>query len=239
MVKKYHLYLYSKEKKYYEYCKSIRACGIIYTAGTSREHFGLDHTSSIPLVLLDRKSFADLPSYSIHSNNDEALKLLVNYLYHLNHRTIGYIGGVRGSLSGQQRYAAYQKYMAELGLQVKDDHILFDSFSEESGMKAFDHFTSLPSPPTAIIAASDQIARGFIMRANSLGSSIPDDFSICGIDGVDMQFYPKITSVKQDVEKLARYTFDFIVHANENPPPAKRVLNVSLSLGQTCRKLKL
>ena len=232
-------YSLEKERKYYEYCKSIRACGIIYTAGTSRKYFELDQTSSIPIVLLDRMSFLDLPAYSVHSNNDKALKLLVNYLYHLGHRRIGYIGGVRSSLSGQERYTAFLKYMKEHGLPVAEDHVLFDSFSEESGMNAFDHFTSLPSPPTAVIAASDQIARGFIMRANSLGSSIPNDFSICGIDGVDEQFYPKITSIRQNVEKLAQYAFDYIVKAGENPPPSKKVLDVSLALGQTCRKLSV
>ena len=230
-------YSLEKEKKYYEYCKGIRAKGIVYTAGVTRERFELDDSNPIPMVLIDRDSFADVPSFILHSNNVKALRLLVNYLVNLNHRRIGFIGGRKDSLSGNERLRAFRGFMAEQGLQVPEEYVFAESFSNESGMRAFDHFNSLSTPPTAIIAASDQLASGFIMRANALGSSIPNDFSICGIDAVDEHFYPKITSVRQDVDALARCAFDFIVHADECPPPAKKVLDVSLVFGQTCRKI--
>lgn len=230
-------YSLEKEKKYYEYCKSIRARGIVYTAGVSRVNFGLDDSNALPMVLIDRERFEDVPSYMLHSDNNKSLKLLVSYLFNLNHRRIAYISGNKDSLSGNERLQAFYQYMRAHGMTVHEEYVFAESFSIESGMKAFDYFSSLPSPPTAVIAASDQVASGFILRANSLGSSIPNDYSVCGIDAVDKQFYPQITSVRQDIEALAQCSFDFIVNSNENPPPQRKILDVSLILGQTCRRL--
>lgn len=228
---------FQKEKQYYNYCKSIRACGIIYTAGSTREKFELDTQGSIPLVLIDRAQFEDFSSYSLKSDNEKALQLLVNYLYHLNHRRIGFIGGPSSVQSVRERYQGFLKYMGRHNLPVLDEYIRFGTFEEITGVQSFDYFYSLPTPPTAIIAASDQIAHGFIMRANALGVNIPNEFSICGIDAADQHFYPEITSIKQNTELLAQTAFNFIRNSQQVPPPIDRIIDVSFSVGQTCRKL--
>lgn len=228
---------FQKEKQYYNYCKSIRACGIIYTAGSTRKKFELDTQNSIPLVLTDRAQFEDISSYSLKSDNEKMLQLLVNYLYHLNHRRIGFIGGPASVQSVRERYQGFLKYMKEHNLPVLDEYVRFGTFEEITGIHSFDYFYSLPTPPTAIIAASDQIAHGFIMRASALGVSIPGEFSICGIDAADQHFYPKITSIKQNTELMAQTAFDFIRNAQHAPPPIDRIIDVSFSMGQTCRKL--
>lgn len=226
-----------KEAQYYEYCKSIRACCIIYTAGMTRKNFGLDMNGNIPLILIDHEQFEDVPSFSIRPDNDKALRLLVDYLANLNHKKIGFIGGPPDFQSSKARYESFCKYMKQHDLPVIDEYIVSRSFAEAAGAAAVDHFYSLPSPPTAIIAASDQLARGFIMRAHSIGISIPQDCSICGIDGVDSFFYPKITSIRQDVESIAQIAFDFIQDPAQTPLPSTKTLDVSFVFGQTCRKL--
>ncbi len=230
-------YSLKREKQYYDYCKSIRAGGIIYTVGTTRRNFELDSQASIPLVLMDRSNFKDVFSYSIISDNRKALRLLIDYLFHLNHRKIGFIGGDACSLSGKERYEGFCHAMERHSLDVLKEYVLFSTFAEESGIHAFDYFYSLPDPPTAIVASSDQMAQGFIMRANSLGVNIPNEFSICGIDAVDCHFYPKITSIRQNIELIAQMAFDYIKNADKNPPPANEIIDVSLCVGQTCRKL--
>lgn len=226
---------YSRERelKYFEYCKSIRVCGIIYTAGTME--VSIKH-APFPIVFIDQDAYSNTAAYSLKSDNDKALQLLVSYLFRLNHRKIGFIGGPSQILSVKERCDSFLKYTSKYGLEAPEEYIFTTSFNEEGGVKAFDYFYSLPVPPTAVIAASDQIAHGFIMRANSLGVNIPQDFSVCGIDDVDPHFYPKVTSIQQNIDLLARTAFDFICNPGTSRPK-NTIIDVSLSIGQTCRKL--
>ena len=230
---------YEREAKYYEYCRSIRVSGIIYTAGSSRDT--VSHIKSnvpTPLVVMDRSSFKDQACYMVQSDHAKGMQLLIDYLYKLNHRKIGFITGTPNVISSQQRLNDFKENMERYNLEIPKQNILLGSFSVQCGLSAFDYFYSLSDAPTAIITADDQIARGFIMRANSLGVSIPDEFSICGMDGVDNDFfYPPITSIKQDAEKIAETAFNFIVNHKKVPPPQEKLIDVSISIGQTCHKI--
>ncbi|MCI9389438.1 MAG: LacI family transcriptional regulator [Lachnospiraceae bacterium] len=228
---------FEKEAQYYEYCKSIRTCCIIYTAGMTRKNFALDTHGNIPLILIDHEPFEDVQSLSINPDNDKAIHLLVDYLVNLNHKKIGFVSGPIDFLSSKARYESFCRYMGQHGLPVENDYVVSRSFAESAGAAAVDYFYSLPSPPTAIIAASDQLARGFIMRAHSMGINIPQDCSICGIDGIDSYFYPKITSIRQDIALIAQTVFDFIQDPSQTSLPLTKTLDVSFVLGQTCRKL--
>ncbi len=48
----------------------------------------------------------------------------------------------------------------------------------KTGASALDLICALPDKPTAIICCNDQIAKGFIVKANSINMKIPDDFSL-------------------------------------------------------------
>lgn len=227
------------ESRYYDYCRSIRVSGIIYTAGSLHENF--DYTNknpTIPIVAIDRECPKDSGIFSVHSDNKKAMQLVVNYLNRLNHRKIGFVCGSPNVISAQQRLAGFFENMERLHLVVPERYIFPGVFSVQTGISAFDYFYSLSDTPTAIITADDQIARGFIMRANSLGVNIPGEFSVCGIDGLeDLHFYPRITSVKQNIEEIALTAFSIILDNKEPASPHEIVIDVSLLYGQTCRKI--
>lgn len=234
---------YKYEEQYYEYLSSIHTKGIIYMAGTSREKLAMANQSpfyntSVPIVLFDRASFTDSKCYVVKSNHAKGMSMLVDYLYNLNHTKIGYITGSKDILSTSERLNGFLASMKKLNLEVRPEFIVDGSFSTQSGRAAFDHFYSLPDSPTAIIAANDLCAKGFIMRASSLGVKIPEEFSICGYNGVDLEsFYPAITSVKQNPEQIAQSMIDLIINASKNPPPVEVIIDVSFLPGDTCLKI--
>jgi DNA-binding LacI/PurR family transcriptional regulator len=230
---------YEKEIKYYEYCRSVRTSGIIYTCGSSRDTVANQNgKSNIPVVVIDRSTFKDHPCYVVQSDHAKGMQLAIEYLFKLNHRKIGYITGTPNIISSEQRLNDFLASMKKFDLEIPQDYILQGSFSVNCGIAAFDYFYSLSEAPTAIITADDQIARGFIMRANSLGVSIPDEFSVCGMDGVDdVIFYPPITSIKQDIQKIAEAAFEFIINHDTVPPPQEKLIEVSINIGQTCHKI--
>lgn len=229
---------FEKEKRYYEYCKSSRVDGIIYTAGPSREKFLLDDTCGIPLVMIDHEPFSDVESFIVHSDNDKMIRILVNYLVHLKHERIAFVSGPMTYESFNARYEAYKKYMVMQGLEIRDEYIYFGKADETGGMEAFDYFCSLPTPPTAVISVSDQIAHGFILRAIALGIKIPDDYSVCSVDAVGGFFYPVLTSVRQNIEVMAEKAFNYLIGDNIHRSKNEEIIDVSFQQGQTCRKLE-
>lgn len=229
-----------KELEYYEYCKSVRVAGIVYASGTSRGEPPVNEETSFPIVILANTEHLSRDRYSLHSDDKKSLQLLTDYLYNLNHRKIGFITGPAEILSSQDRLNAFTANAARLGLSVPRHFVCQGDFSVQSGTSAFDYFFSLPASdrPTAVIASNDQMARGFILRANAMGIRIPEDISVCGIDSVpENYFYPTITSIRQDTERLAECAFHLIVNPEHLPYPQETVLDVALESGATCRKI--
>jgi DNA-binding LacI/PurR family transcriptional regulator len=226
------------EKKFFNYCKSIRTSGIILTSGSHKASLDTqDNIHSIPVVLLDRESEGEKPCYEVHSDHRKGMMLLIEYLYKLGHRKIGFTRGKRHTLSAQLRYQTFLDYTKKLGLSIPPHYIKESDYTVSAGVEAFDYFYSMQDMPTAIIAANDQNARGFILRANSLGVKIPDEFSVCGFDGIDFDvFYPQITSIRQDTQALAQASFDFILSGRTLTKSERKIIDVSMSIGTTCLK---
>ena len=228
------------EARFYRYCVGIRISGIVLTIGSAQGVPVEDLSSSIPLVCIDRESFGTQPCYSVQSDYENGTRLLIDNLYRLNHRKIGYITGTTGFISSAQRTNSFLNHMRRLGLDVPNRYLYEGEFSVQCGVSSFDYFYSMSDPPTAIITADDQIARGFIMRANALGVAIPDEFSVCGMDAVDSSiFYPPITSIQQNIYAISHAAFDFIYNFPIEPPPCAKVIGVSIYPGQTCHKIPL
>ncbi|MGI6153513.1 MAG: LacI family DNA-binding transcriptional regulator [Christensenellaceae bacterium] len=230
------------QKEYFEYCKQIRAAGIAYARYSAEdsffEDFGGVEGYSPAVALIDSDGYKDKACYRVYSDHKKGTEMLVEYLYKLNHRKIGFITGPERLLPVRLRKEAFLENMQKLGLEVPEQYIYNAEFSFRSGSEAFDYFYSLPDAPTAIIAANDQNARGFIMRAHALGVKIPDEFSVCSFDGILPEtFFPMITSIRQNMEQLAESIFFSIINAEKEPPPKDVVVDVSMITGLTCHKI--
>ena len=225
------------EKKQFDYCKSIRVDGIVYSANFADETVLLENTTNIPVVLIDHDPFPDYQAYSIWSDTEKAVRSLLNYLCHLNHKKIAFIDCSKTS-SMTKRFDAYKKLLPEYGIEFNEEYAHHsDHFDEKAGFEAFDKFVSLSEPPTAVIGASDQIAHGFIVRALSLGMRIPEDFSVCGIDGIGSMYYPEITSVGQRFKQIALSSYSYINSSSDYSAPFTEIIDVDFKVGQTCRSL--
>ena len=234
------------EKKYFQYCQSVRAAGVIFTAGQTEgweKEIGINSDSidnfDMPIILLDRKISDGKNFYTVGSDHFQAVTILVDYLYNLGHRKIGFIRGPVFMSSASSRYNSYLVNMSKYNLPHKSSYVFIGNFTEASGMDAFDYFNSLDESPTAIIAANDAMARGFILKALSNNIEIPEKYSVCGIDGIDeSSFFPPLTTVRQNAKGIAETMFDFIVNT-KNIKPQEVLFDVELSEGCTCKKILL
>lgn len=227
-----------REKKFLNFCRGIRVAGIVYTAGSTRDLIGEgSEISDFPIVVVDRKGFRDKQSYSVRSDYRKGIDMLVDHLTALNHEKIGFITGPITIFSARERLDGYLDAMAAHNLPVREEWIFRGNFKVSGGLEAFDYFSSLSDRPTAIIASNDMSAQGFIMRANELGCHIPEDMSICGFDGALTDFYPPITTIKQDLKGISEAAFKKLIGDDAGLPPEEFVLDVSLQVGKTTREI--
>ncbi len=225
-----------REEKYLRYCQSIRCTGSILTEGVNYNLF-TDTDFGQKIACLDRSIGED---YSfVTSDNYGGVQRLMDYLYNLNHRKIAFVGPKEKYQSAITRKKSYLDALIARGIPVVEDYIFERGrFSSETGVEALGYFWSLNDPPTAVVCANDQIAQGFIMKAYKLGISVPGNISVAGYDGVDLSyFYPKITTIKQDIQQLAAALFDSV--KDKNAPVVHKVAPNSMEIGESCRRISL
>lgn len=215
------------------YSKS--GCAGIVLDGYSRIK---DIDSDVPVCLIDDTTRVAGNFHCVTSDNEAAVKLLLDHLLKLGHTKIGFISGKAGTAAGNTRTAIFKAQMKERSLDLPESFIFEGDYLLQSGVAAFDYFYSLPDMPTAIIASNDEMAKGFIIRAHSLGVRVPEDISICGVDALPGDiFLPKITSVAQNTELIGEEIFKYIAEGCKEKGITKKVIPVLFSPGDTTYKL--
>ena len=149
------------------------------------------------LVVIDRVDHqAGVPTVTVDSRR--GIELAFDHLRSLGHRRIGYVSGISGTHTAQDRMDAYRDL-------ADGEPIVLDSGADtEAGGRAAAHFAAMAEPPTAIIAANDMVAFGVISALASRGFRVPEDVSVVGFDGLALgaRFNPALTTVRQPIADM-------------------------------------
>ena len=75
---------------------------------------------------------------------------------------------------------------------------------------------------TAIFAMADLVAIGAVRGLKDRGLRVPEDVSLMGLDGLPLGDYlvPRLATVGQDVEQMARRGVELLLAAMETGAPA-------------------
>ncbi|WP_159709098.1 LacI family DNA-binding transcriptional regulator [Arthrobacter sp. 18067] len=128
-----------------------------------------------------------------------------NHLLGLGHSKIAHITGHEAydqdfHLPGTRR-GGFEKAMNDAGCPVRPEWIVSADFTVEGAYRAARQLlASAPERPTAVFAASDEMAIGTILAARDFGLRIPDDLSVIGIDGHDLGNVLGLTTIDQDAK---------------------------------------
>ncbi|WP_062385660.1 LacI family DNA-binding transcriptional regulator [Demequina iriomotensis] len=128
--------------------------------------------------------------------------LATSHLTSLGHRSIGYIGGEEADNLDFQlprhRREGYEAALAEAGISADPRHRAIADFTIQGGYEAAKQLLGDPRVhPTAIFAASDEMAIGAILAARDLGLRVPEELSVIGIDGHELGEFFELTTVDQ------------------------------------------
>lgn len=139
------------------------------------------------------------PFPQVEIQNREASIAVAAHLAQLGHRRFAYISGPRENVLEKERLAGFRKGLAAAGVAA-DALVPFDGdFTFRAGADAARRFMAMRPRPTAVYAANDEMAIGFLKAVRAAGIQVPRDVSVVGFDGIEYADYaePTLTTVRQ------------------------------------------
>lgn len=164
------------------------------------------------VVVIDRvEGDSSVPTVTVDSRR--GIMLALDHLHSLGHTSIGYVSGIAGTHTAQDRIEAYRELSTESG----STPVVLDSGSDlDAGARGAEHFLEMKNPPTAIIAANDMVAFAVISALGKSGVRVPEDVSVIGFDGLALgaRFNPPLTTVRQPIADMGHIAIELAEKQN-------------------------
>jgi DNA-binding LacI/PurR family transcriptional regulator len=183
-----------------------------------------------PVAIVGAATTAGL--YSVSIDDQHAARLATEHLVDLGHRRIAHVGGSLDTLdfvAPSARLAGYRAVLRERAIRHYRDLEDVGDFTVAGGRAAGRRLLSRPDRPTAVFAASDEMAIGVLRAARELGLVVPDDVSVVGIDDHELAGFFDLTTVAQPVREQGRRGAERVLaELTGVHPPQSEVLPVEL-----------
>lgn len=145
---------------------------------------------------------------AVRIDDAQAMSLATRHMIGLGHTRIGYAGTVPASVTHlqtpQDRREAFDRTLLQHQLSCPARWVLECDWTAHDAAEHSLRMLASDDRPTAIVAASDEIAFGVVSAARRLGLDVPGDLSVIGIDDhVHAEIFD-LTTVRQDVEQQGR-----------------------------------
>lgn len=181
--------------------------GVLLLAGNVLEADGRSLAdSAVPIVAVSVPSPLDLPQVLVDERR--AAREVAAHLLDLGHRRFAYVAGPAGHYCEVERWAGFSAALAEAGLDPAAVPRLPGDFLVDSGVAAASRLLelSLEARPTAVFAASDEMAIGVLSGLREAGVAVPGAVSVVGYDGIAFADFcaPRLTTVRQPREAMGR-----------------------------------
>ncbi|WP_379163346.1 LacI family DNA-binding transcriptional regulator [Paenibacillus sp. sgz5001063] len=196
-----------KEKNYVQSMIARQVDGlVIFPTEENKKLYVSMVKNGYPFVFVDRK-IDDISVDTVLLNNEKASGLAVETFIQHGHKHIGIITfplGKKTITTRIERLSGYRKTMKQNGIPVDEGYIKNGKLEEMPAL--IDELFQMEQPPTAIIATNDMILEQVLIYAKNNSLSIPDDFSLIGIDDVSFAaFYnPPITTISQPTFEMGK-----------------------------------
>ncbi|MCX5520115.1 LacI family DNA-binding transcriptional regulator [Kaistia defluvii] len=199
----------SRETHYARVIRAGQVDGVLVVTGNvPRDEEFVSVPDTVPVSLM----FSEIPGtpqFSVFDvDNRGASAEAVRYLISQGHRRIAHIPGAEGGLEASERLGGYCDAMREAGLPV-DPALIWrgaSNFDFASGERAARDYFALDEKPTAVFAAADEIALGFMRALKNRGVGIPADVSVIGFDDTEyaVHYDPALTTMRQPRNEMGR-----------------------------------
>lgn len=169
-----------KEQKYFNLMMEKQVDGLILASVHSEDDIiDLMNESEVPYVLINRDS-SDDNSLFVGSDDFKGGKMATEYLLEKGHKRIGHIAGWLFTNTAIGRLKGYKAALHNAGISLPSEYTVESAYAEREAYLATKKLLKLKDIPTAIFAASDEIAFGCIDAIRDTGLSVPEDVSVIG-----------------------------------------------------------
>lgn len=180
----------------------------------------------------------DLDVHFIAVDNLKGGYIAGEYLIGLGHRHIATVTGNLQTQAGWDRLEGLRKSMVKAGLPLPEEYVYRGDYSRRSARQAALHFFGLDHPPTAIFAASDEMALEIISVAHEQGIKVPEDISVIGFDDNPSGLFGSVslTTIKQPLFEMGVEAVGVISQAmhGKQSQLIKKILPPQLIVRESC-----
>jgi DNA-binding LacI/PurR family transcriptional regulator len=204
-------------------------------------------TLTIPMTadevaLVDRLGFplvaigTPVPGRTCVAIDDEAaVRTATEHLLGLGHTRIAYVGAVPDGaahlLTPRARLRAFRATMCDHALAVPEHWVRSSDWTADGAAAEAARLLTAPDPPTAVVAASDEVAFGVLAAARRHRVDVPARLSVVGVDDHYLSGVLDLTTVRQDVAAQGRRAAELLLAAlvaDEPPPTCTELLPTEL-----------
>ena len=180
----------------------------------------------------------DLNVSYIAVDNAKGGEIAAEYLITLGHKRIATVTGNMQTQAGMDRYEGFQKTLMKRGVEFDPEYFFKGDYSRRSARDAALHFFSLDNPPTAIFAASDDMALEIISVAHENGIKVPEDISVIGFDDNPAGLFGSVslTTIKQPLFTMGEEAVKIIHEIMQGHPTGlvHKILSPDLIIRESC-----
>ena len=225
-------------------CREKKPRGIVFMGG-NRRHFEENFERiDVPCVLVTNDG-SGLPFQnlsSVCSNDDQAVRELMEGLIRMGHRRIAVIGGDRQISDTTRRrlqgcMAAFQAHGVDFDPDRDYEGV---RFSYADGYKAAEAILTRNRNHTAIFCMADVMAMGAIRALSDHGLRVPEDVSIVGFDGLPIGDFtvPRLATVSQSIDILAQRSVTLLTQSIEGTQtPTHEVVPAKLQWRESAKEI--
>ncbi|MQS07742.1 LacI family DNA-binding transcriptional regulator [Streptomyces alkaliphilus] len=164
------------------------------------------HRLGVPITVVDPAGTPSLGVPTIGATNWAGGMAATEHLLGLGHRRIGFVTGPARLLCSRARLDGHRAALESAGVPADDSLIVPGDFYHQSGFTGCNVLMDLADPPTALFAASDQMALGAIEALRRRGLRVPEDVSVIGFDDLPEVRWcsPPLTTVRQPLAEMGK-----------------------------------
>ncbi len=185
----------------------------------------------LPAMNVDLDVYGRRAGY-VMSDNVGGARLATRHLIELDHVRIATITGLSNTKPAIDRLRGYREELRAHRLPDRTTYVREGDFYSGSGDEQTRRLLALPRPPTAIFAASDEMAIGAVSAIHDAGLSVPGDISVVGFDDIESAslLRPPLTTIRQNKTALGRAAGESLVRLieDEHAEPPRIALPVEL-----------
>ncbi len=168
-------------------------------------------------------------------DNDAAMREATRHLIQRGHRRIVHIAGPQNSPVFRTRAKSYNATMRDADLAGERRVIESITYDIEGGYSAMQKLLA-ETRPTAIVAASDEMAIGAMRACREWGLTTPEDVAFVGFDDIAMAaaYDPPLTTIHIPRKEMGRVGATMLLQ--NLTPQAQKPSNVTLDAKLVIRK---